>query len=192
VKRDVAPGVAFTRWDQTDPRGTIRVYLLTIDPDEPGVRIDYASMRRVRSTARVSGILARVSAIAGVNADFFDIGDTGAPLGLGHDRQRGLLRARRSGHNAAFYVDRAGSPQIGPPRLEPRITTHPRLVITNLNSPFVAPNGIGIYNARWGRRSAIESPTVTGAACAWCRSATAGSAPRRPGCLGEPGSGGPC
>jgi hypothetical protein len=129
VERDVAPGVAFTRWDQTDRRGAIRAYLLTIDPEEPGVRIDYASMRRVRATAPVTDILARDSAMAGVNADFYDIGDTGAPLGLGQDRQRGLLHARRSGHNAAFYVDRAGAPQIGPVRLEARISSHPGLVI---------------------------------------------------------------
>jgi hypothetical protein len=151
VERNVAPGVAFRRWDQTDRRGTIRAYLLTIDPEEPGVHIDYASMRRVRATAPVTDILARDSAIAGVNADFFDIGDTGAPLGLGQDRQRGLLHARRSGHNAAFYVDRAGAPQIGPVRLEARISSHPGLVITSLNSPFVAPNGIGIYDPRWGK-----------------------------------------
>jgi hypothetical protein len=151
VTRDIAPGIVFTRWDRTDARGPIRAYLLRIDADQPGLRIDYASIGPVRETAPVTEILARDAAIAGVNADFFDIGDTGAPLGLGRDRQRGLLHGRRSGYNSAFYIDPAGDPQIGPLALEARVTRHPELAVTNLNSPFVAPGGIGIYDARWGR-----------------------------------------
>ena len=58
VTRDVAPGVVFTRWDQTDARGPIRAYLLRIDADQPGLRIDYASIGPVRETAPVTEILA--------------------------------------------------------------------------------------------------------------------------------------
>jgi len=151
LRRSVAPGVTFTRWDQRDARGPIRAYLLTIDPDRPGVQIDYASMGRVRETARVKDILARDSAVAGVNGDFYDIGDTGAPLGLGQDRQRGLLHGRRAGYNSAFYIDAAGDPHIGFLSLQASVTHHPELDVTNLNSPFVAPGGIGIYSPRWGR-----------------------------------------
>jgi hypothetical protein len=31
------------------------------------------------------------------------------------------------------------------------VVDHPELRITNLNSPFVTPNGIGVYTHRWGR-----------------------------------------
>ena len=101
----------------------------------------------------------RDAAIAGVNADFFDIGDRRAPR-PGRDRQRGLLHGRRSGHNSAFYIDPAGDPRSARSALEARVTRHPELVVTNLNSPFVAPGGIGIYDARWGRRPATGSPTA--------------------------------
>lgn len=158
VDWQVAPGVRYTRWDQSNARGPIRAYLLAVDPSQPGVALDYASTGPVRHTARVIDILARDHAVGGVNGDFYDIGHTGAPLGLGlgQDRQRGVLHGRDSGWNDAFYLDRHGVPQIGDVSLVARITQHPELTITNLNSPFVKPGGIGVYTNRWGRTAGPE------------------------------------
>ena len=147
----VAPGVKYTRWTQTDARGPIVAHLLTIDPDTPGLKIDYASMGSVRRVAPVKDILAADGAVAGVNGDFYDIGHTGAPLGLGKDRQRGLLHARQDGWNNAFFIDAHGEPGIDDLPMTARILFHPQLPVTNLNSPFVTPGGIGIYTPRWGR-----------------------------------------
>lgn len=151
VRWRVAPGVFYRQWDQRDPRGPIRAHLLTIDPSTPGVRLDYASKGAVRDTAPLPDILAVDRAVAGVNGDFYDIGDTGAPLGLGLDLQRGLLHARRAGWNSAFYLDSRGVPQIGTLPLRAQVAEHPDLRITNDNSPFVKPGGIGIYTHGWGR-----------------------------------------
>lgn len=147
----VAPGVKYTRWSQTDARGPIVAHLLTVDPSTPGLRIDYASMGSVRRVAPVRDILARDHAIAGVNGDFYDIGHTGAPLGLGKDRQRGLLHARQDGWNNAFFINRHGRAGIDDLPMTAEVVGHPRVRITNLNSPFVTPGGIGIYTPRWGR-----------------------------------------
>lgn len=147
----VAPGVQFRQWSQTDARGPIVAHLLTINPRTPGLKIDYASMGAVRRTAPVPSILAKNNAVAGVNGDFYDIGHTGAPLGLGKDRQLGLLHARQGGWNNAFYIDRRGRAGIGDLPMTARIRFHRDLTITNLNSPFVTPGGIGIYTHRWGR-----------------------------------------
>lgn len=147
----VSPGVTFTRWSQTDARGPVRAHLLTIDPSTPGLRIDYASMGSVRRVAPLTDILGQEQAIAGVNGDFYDIGHTGAPLGLGKDRQRGLLHSREAGWNKAFFINKNGRAGIGELPMKAEILYHPRLEVTNLNSPFVAPGGIGIYTPRWGR-----------------------------------------
>ena len=120
----VAPGVSYTRWDQVDARGPIRAHLLTVKR-RPGVRIDYAAMSQVRQTAPVKDILAEDAAIAGVNGDFFDIGATGAPLGLGQDRQRGLVHARDYGWNSAFFINRWGKPDIGTLPMVARVRHHP-------------------------------------------------------------------
>ena len=149
----VAPGVSYTRWDQVDARGPIRAHLLTVKARRPGVRIDYAAMGTVRQTAPVKDILAKDAAIAGVNGDFFDIGATGAPLGLGQDRQRGLVHSRDYGWNSAFFINRWGNPDIGTLPMVARVRHHPELTITNLNSPFVKANGIGAYTRGWGTTS---------------------------------------
>ncbi|MCW2842791.1 MAG: Exopolysaccharide biosynthesis protein-like protein [Nocardioides sp.] len=151
VSWQVAPGVTYTTWDQTDVRGPIRAHLLTVDPAQPGVALDYAAQGPVRETAPVIDILRKDAAVAGVNGDFYDIGDTGAPLGLGRDRERGLLHARDSGWNASFYLDSRGVPRIGTLAMVARIAQHPELRVTNLNSPFVKPGGIGVYTHGWGR-----------------------------------------
>jgi hypothetical protein len=148
---DVAPGVRFTRWSQTDARGPIQAHLLTIDPSTPGLRVDYAAMGSVRRVAPLTDILAQDGAVAGVNGDFYDIGHTGAPLGLGKDRQRGLLHSREAGWNKAFFVNKNGRAGIGELPMKAKILFHPKLEVTNLNSPFVTPGGIGIYTPKWGR-----------------------------------------
>ncbi|MBZ5737619.1 phosphodiester glycosidase family protein [Nocardioides mangrovi] len=147
----VAPGVHYTKWSQTDARGPIRAHLLTVSTRKKGVRIDYASVGGVRQTATVPDILARDKAVAGVNGDFYDIGHSGAPFGLGKDRQRGLLHGRENNGNAAFYIARNGRPDIGSLPMEASIVDHPRIKVTNLNSPAVAAGGVGIYTHAWGR-----------------------------------------
>jgi len=147
----VAPGVKYTRWTQTDARGPIVAHLLTVDPSTPGLKIDYASMGAVRRVAPVKDILAVDGAVAGVNGDFYDIGHTGAPLGLGKDRQRGLLHARQDGWNNAFFINRRGRAGIDDLPMAAKVMYHPRVHVTNLNSPFVTPGGLGIYTPRFGR-----------------------------------------
>ncbi len=90
-------------------------------------------------------------AVAAVNGDFFDIGGTGAPLGIGRHPRRGLLNGRVDGWNSAFFVTRTGRPRIGGLVVRTVIRQRPDLVVTNVNSPQVRPQGIGVYTARWGR-----------------------------------------
>ena len=147
----VVPGVTFEQFTRTDSRGQIRGQLMRIDPATPGLQIDYAGRKHVAATAPLLDTVLKDGAIAGVNGDFFDISDTGAPLGIGRDRQRGVLHGPVEGWNTAFYIDKAGVPQIGPLVTKAKILQHPRIDITNVNSPSVARGGIGLYNRKWGK-----------------------------------------
>ncbi|MDN4160030.1 phosphodiester glycosidase family protein [Nocardioides abyssi] len=153
----VAPGVTLTRWDEADARGPQRFSLLTVDPSVPGVSLDYAGARRVSGTATLPTLLSAAysgpGTVAGVNGDFFDIGDTGAPLGTGRDVERGVLHGRASGWTSSFSIDKQGRPDIGEVPLRASVKQRPGMRITNLNSPFVEPGGIGIYTAAWGTTS---------------------------------------
>lgn len=152
----VVPGVTYTSWTQVDPLRSAQAHLLVVDPKAPGVRLDYADAGSVRRVKTLSEILAVDGAVAGVNADFFDIGRTGAPLGLGQDRQRGLLHGRSSGWNAAFYLDKQGRPQIGDLPMTVKILNHPEIAVTGLNQPSVPANSVGLYTRTWGKTAGYQ------------------------------------
>jgi hypothetical protein len=147
----VSPGVTYRRWDQRNARGPIRAHLLTVNPRRAGVTLDYAHGRYVPSRAPLSRLLARDHAVAGVNGGFFDIYDTGAPLGVGRDPQQGMLHGSKYTWHNAFYMTQDGEFRIGARMLTAQIEQFPQIEITNVNSPRVRQGSVGIYAPAWGR-----------------------------------------
>ncbi len=148
----VAPGVHLSQWEEDTARGRIRAHLLTVQWRRPGVSLDYGNAGRVRATATVPEIAARDRRVVGaVNGDFFDIHDTGAPIGIGVERTRGLLHGRRVGWNSAFTIGRDGTPDIGRREVVTRVRQHPGIEIATLNAPNVPVDSIGVYTRAWGR-----------------------------------------
>ena len=150
-RSELAPGVTYTTWSQSDARGPIVAHLVTADLDQPGVRLDVVNPGRVAAVEDVLTMARARSAIAAVNGDFYDIGRTNAPLGVGVSSTTGFINARETGWNQAFFLTRKGRPQFGEVDLQARIRQAPDAEVTNVNSHFVLPGGIGVYTARWGR-----------------------------------------
>jgi hypothetical protein len=126
-----------------------------------GITMDYAHAPKVRQDEPLSDILQQTpGVVAGINGDFFDIGDSGAPLGLGRARGVGLMHGIDYGWNNAFWIDRKDKPHIDLLHPQAWIVGHPDITVSNLNSPQVKPNGIGIYTPRFG--SAIGNRWVDG------------------------------
>ncbi|WP_370248885.1 phosphodiester glycosidase family protein [Nocardioides sp.] len=146
----VAPGVSAVVWEQRDSRGPQRFSLVAADYRTAGLRFDVVNDGPVARTQQLRPMLERVRAVAGVNGDFFDIGDTNAPLGTARSRERGLLNARRTGWNSTFYVNKHGVPQIGTLHLLASIPQRPGLVVSHLNAPEVFDGNIGLYTRDWG------------------------------------------
>ncbi|HET8718973.1 MAG TPA: phosphodiester glycosidase family protein [Nocardioidaceae bacterium] len=151
----VAPGLDLTSFDRYDARGWIRVDALRARLSTPGLKLRYLSPGKVTSRAPLSRSLQRAHGVAGVNADFFDITDTGAPRGVGVDRRHGLLHAPASDWNHTFSVDKRGVATIARSFLEARVVRTGRraIPVSNLNSPTLAPGGVGIYTHLWGATS---------------------------------------
>jgi hypothetical protein len=147
---NVAPGVSFERFDLTDSRGPVLGHLLRIDYNTTGISLDYTGRPKIASTAPLLDTVLADQAIAGVNGDFFDIGDTGAPLGVGRDRQRKLLHGVASGWNCAFFITRDGQPDIDFLYATARIVQRPEIEIPTLNAPSVRQGGVGLYTDKWG------------------------------------------
>lgn len=159
VTWDMAPGINYRAWDQVDARGTARIHLVTVDLANPANSFDLISTGKVASGTSVSWMTKKAGAIAGVNGDFFDISDTGAPLGVGKARKGGLRHAPAEGWNSAFWVDGSGAPHVGQlPFTGSFKGKHPSIRFTNFNSPVVARGGIGVYTPLWGR---TKGPSVT-------------------------------
>ncbi|MDP3967040.1 MAG: phosphodiester glycosidase family protein [Nocardioides sp.] len=158
----VAPGLTHTRYDRFDARGWNRVNVLSADLATPGLRVDHVSPGPVTATAPLSTMLSRSRSVAGVNGDFFDITDTGAPLGVGRSRGRGLLHAPERGWNQALLVSGKGRARIASTHLKAHVQKRGgrKLPVSNLNSPAVRANGIGLYNSFWG--AASRKRVVTG------------------------------
>nr|MDQ3640917.1 metallophosphoesterase [Actinomycetota bacterium] len=171
----VAPGLVHTSFDRIDARGWVRGDVLVADLDEARLRVDYLNPGTVSGRAVLSEQAARKGAIAAVNGDFFDINDTGAPLGVGIESDPGsttrpaggvppgrLVNAPASGHNQTAAIGADGLGRLAEIFLEGAATDDDgtRVTLTNLNSPTVAGNGVGLYTPAWG--DAARSRTVDG------------------------------
>ncbi|MFC0628189.1 phosphodiester glycosidase family protein [Kribbella deserti] len=165
----VAPGVTYTSFDRLDARGWLRGDILVADLDAGGVKVDYLNPGTVSGREVLSQQVARKGAIAGVNGDFFDINDTGAPLGVGIERDEDggagrLVNAPASGHNESAVIGADGIGRIAQVFLAGTATDDDgsKLDLTNLNSPEVKAGGVGLYTPQWG--ATPRTRTVDGVA----------------------------
>ncbi|HEX6686011.1 MAG TPA: phosphodiester glycosidase family protein [Candidatus Limnocylindrales bacterium] len=147
----LAPGLTLT---DTTISGPNKINILTANLTEPTLKPKYLNPGTVGATATLSTMANRVGAVAAVNGDFFDIGVTGAPRGVGIDNSS-LIHGPSSGWNsvAALYPNgTATKGGLASIFLDGKITLPggAQLTATNLNSPNLTANGIGIYNPLWG------------------------------------------
>ncbi len=80
----VAPGITRADYRITTSSGPLVVHVVAVDPQEPTVRINVviARDRLTSSGETVSSMAGRTSAVAGINGDYFDIGQTNQPLNI--------------------------------------------------------------------------------------------------------------
>ncbi|AXK37236.1 multidrug transporter [Streptomyces armeniacus] len=167
TSRPVAPGTTLTSFDRLKPDKWLRADALSVDLDG-GAQVDHLSSGRV-SERRTVGELADAHdpgkgrrTVAAINADFFDINESGAPLGPGvRDGRPVNSPAPGNSESVGFGPDSAG--RILDLYFEGTLTlpdgTEP---LDAYNAANVPDNGIGAYNAQWG--AADRSLTVDGAA----------------------------
>ncbi|MFI1016793.1 phosphodiester glycosidase family protein [Streptomyces sp. NPDC020965] len=154
--RPIAPGIRLTSYDRLASDKWLRVDTLSVDLHDSGVGADYLSTGKVTGRDTVSRLAARHDpgrgrrTVAAINADFFDINQTGAPQGPGiargaptHSPADGAHRAVGIGPEGAgrvlrLYFDGTLTLPSGP---------HP---LTAYNAANVPVGGIGAYTAAWG------------------------------------------
>ncbi|MFJ2645761.1 phosphodiester glycosidase family protein [Streptomyces sp. NPDC087420] len=156
ASRPVAPGVTLTSYDRLQAAAWLRVDTLSVDLDG-GARADYLSSGQVSDRRTVSELAALHDpgagrrTVAAINADFFDINETGAPQGPGirdgqvdHSPAAGAERAvgigpENAGRILRLYFDGTVTLPSGP---------HP---LAAYNAANVPAGSLGVYTAGWGR-----------------------------------------
>ncbi|MFJ2178349.1 phosphodiester glycosidase family protein [Streptomyces sp. NPDC087851] len=186
--RTVAPGVRLSSYDRLESDKWLRVDTLSVDLGSGGTRADYLSTGKVSDRRTVSELAARHDpgpgrrTVAAINADFFDINETGAPQGPGiadgevvHSPAPGAHQAVGIGPGGAgrvlrLYFDGTVTLPSGPRALEA------------YNAANVPAGGIGAYTAAWGEADrALTVDRATPVAEAAVRDGRVVSVTGRPG-----------
>ena len=159
---EIAPGVVLREWDQVDgrqPVGQVRMNLLSINLDAPNISFEQLSPKYVTKRNAVSQLGRWNGVLGAVNGDFFDISETGAPLGVAINRERGILNAAREGWipgvNSSLWFDGAG-PHVSPLSVLYTIRQRRAWTVSGLNHPEVPDGEIGVFTHDWNRTSGNE------------------------------------
>lgn len=157
VSYEIAPGVTLREWDQVDgrqPVGQVRMNLLTVSLDAPNISFEELSPTYVTNRKKVSQFGAWNGALAAVNGDFFDIGETDSPLGVTINRARGILGGSREGWipgvNSTLWFDDAG-PHVSPLGLQYTIRQRRAWTVSGINHPRIPAGEIGVFTSDWHR-----------------------------------------
>lgn len=120
----VAPGVVRGDYRLLTSSGPLHVSVVAADTHDPTVRLGavLASDRLISRGETISSMAARTGAVAGLNADYFDIGQTNQPLNI--VVMDGVLQHPPSAR-ATVSVLRDGSVRFGTYRLNADGTTDP-------------------------------------------------------------------
>jgi hypothetical protein len=128
--------------------------LVSVSLDAPNISFQELSPTYVTSRKKVSQFGAWNGAIAAVNGDFFDIGETDAPLGITINGDRGILGGSRDGWipgvNSTLWFDGTG-PHISPLSLQYTIRQRKAWKVSGINHPAIPPGEIGVYTSDWHR-----------------------------------------
>lgn len=178
----VAPGVSYSEFRLTVPRGLVHGHLLTVDLTDPRVGVDLLYPGAVGARSPVSQLAADRGAVGAVNGDFFNISEgqhpgveaTGASVGPAVASGRQLKGAVPDGQRfgpvmppGATTEDVIGVGYDRRARLD-RLTLHGAVLtpagalpLRGLNQYALPVDGIGAYTARWGPASRLRATCGT-------------------------------
>ncbi|MFF2060642.1 phosphodiester glycosidase family protein [Streptomyces sp. NPDC058200] len=154
--RPVAPGITLTSYDRLESDKWLRVDALSVALDGSGARADHLSSGKVSDRRTVSELAARHDpgpgrrTVAAINADFFDINETGAPQGPGlADGQ--VVNSPAAGAEQAVGLGPGNAGRILRLYFDGTLTLPSGArPLAAYNAANVPAGGIGAYTAGWG------------------------------------------
>ncbi|MDO8187269.1 phosphodiester glycosidase family protein [Conexibacter sp. JD483] len=161
----IGPGMTYRHVQYPQASGWVDAYLLTADLAQSGVRIDLGHPPVVAQGMALSRQLANVGAIAGVNADFFDINNSYASIGF--EVAAGALRktaAPEALNRDASIVTSAGRALISQLRFSGTVRAGGSTLaqLSGVNSHSAASGGIVAFTPLWGTYSRARATNGAG------------------------------
>ncbi|MEU0374857.1 phosphodiester glycosidase family protein [Streptomyces sp. NPDC006283] len=154
--RPIAPGVRLTSYDRLEADKWLRVDTLAVDLGGSGIQADYLSSGKVADRRSVSELAAHHDpgegrrTVAAVNADFFDINQTGAPLGPGI-KDGALTHSPAPGAGRAVGIGPDGAGRVLQLYFDGTLTVPGgQHALGAYNAANVPAGGIGAYTSAWG------------------------------------------
>ncbi|TCW34978.1 3',5'-cyclic AMP phosphodiesterase CpdA [Laceyella sacchari] len=157
-EEQIAQGISLMQFTRFDTNGWLEGASLTVDLAEPSVKTNLLTPPHVAQSMPLSQQMKATGAIAGVNGDFFDIGNTQAALGA--EVRSGELR--KSGEDrlaASVSQDRIG--QISPLVLQGKVMANGETTTLHvINAPQLPADHLAMYTPDWGtaKRTHLVSP----------------------------------
>jgi hypothetical protein len=185
----IAPGVDYRDFSLTASAGAVHGHLVSADLDDPHVSVDLLHGASVTDREPLSALADAQGAVAGVNADFFNISEThagvpptgssdGPAIASGHQLKAAVPNGQRFGPGLPPGTSTRDVIGVGADRtarldtldLHGAVLTHDgTLPLGGLNQYALPVGGIGAYTSDWGTvsraRAACGTDTVRSAPC---------------------------
>lgn len=162
---DVAPGVRAEEHETYSERGWQVTNALTVDMTK-GAEVGYLTAGSLTDLAPVTEQAEQAGAVAAVNGDFFDIDNSGSPIGPVVSNGT-LLKSPSGDHTRIVAFDDEGKGRVTDLVFSGLVSSgqRPDMPLDRLNSSDLPDNGIGAYTSAWGEysrtRAVLDAATVT-------------------------------
>lgn len=156
----VAPGVTYGEYDLLADDGPITVHVVAVDLRDPTVHINtaLASDRLISGGETLSSMAARTGAVAGINGDFFDIGNTNQPLNILVQSGSLLSMPRR---RYALGITRDAKVEIAEFAFNASVQIGSATVGLDAVNEFPPPNdGVALLTPEFGAVKPVQSMTL--------------------------------
>lgn len=149
VERPLAQGLVLTSFERLYPSGWVNGWLLSVDLAHPMITTDLVTAPGVTKGESISSMAARAGAIAAINGDFFDVGQTGIALGS-VVRSGEFLQSRIPDWPNAAGVSKDRIGKLVNVALEGTVTLPSgNLPLGAINLPTVPSHSIGLFTPMW-------------------------------------------
>jgi len=155
----VAPGVQRADYRLATANGPLVVHVVAVDAREPSVRfgVVVANDRLVSSGETTSSMAIRTGAIAGLNADYYDIGQTNQPLGV---VVQNATLVRTPSKRVALEVGRDKSVRFGTVRFSGSVSYGTSIVPLTTVDEWPPQGGVSLLTPFYGTLKPVAGVRV--------------------------------